>query len=289
VKGTYLVPFLLLLVYLGGFAVKNSFGDMVIVLLFGALGWFMIRFDWQRPPLLLGLVLGGIAENNLFISTKIYGAGFLARPGVIIITLMAVGALSYPIFKARMEKRKKSQATPVAAPGVAHEVVEEVSTGSRLTHGLFALFFVAMFAYVLREVFFGFGLEDERAALFPMIIAVPSLALALVALGNEILSTHRVTSGAESWEEAAVEPAVARQRLISIISWTLGFFLAIWLLGFTISSVAATFLYLKFGANENWGISIILTVVAWAFFFGLFDYTLHLPFPDGDLFVWLGY
>ena len=59
VKGAYLIPFLLLLVYLGGFAVKNSFGDMIVVLLFGALGWLMVRYDWQRPPLLLGLVLGG--------------------------------------------------------------------------------------------------------------------------------------------------------------------------------------------------------------------------------------
>ena len=33
VKGTYLVPFILLLVYLGGFTVKNSFGDIVLVLI----------------------------------------------------------------------------------------------------------------------------------------------------------------------------------------------------------------------------------------------------------------
>ena len=68
VKGTYLIPFLLFLVYLGGFATKNSFGDMLLIVIFGAIGWLMVKFDWQRPPLLLGLVLGGIAENNLFIA-----------------------------------------------------------------------------------------------------------------------------------------------------------------------------------------------------------------------------
>ncbi len=50
IKGTFVIPFLLLLVFLGGFAAKNSFGDMVLVLLFGALGWLMVKFDWQRPP-----------------------------------------------------------------------------------------------------------------------------------------------------------------------------------------------------------------------------------------------
>src|SRR5919108_493194 len=50
VKGTLIIPFLLLLVFLGGFAVKNSFGDILLTLIFGALGWFMVKFDWQRPP-----------------------------------------------------------------------------------------------------------------------------------------------------------------------------------------------------------------------------------------------
>ena len=105
VKGTYLIPFLLLLIFLGGFAVKNSFGDMIVVLIFGGLGWLMMRNDWQRPPLLLGLVLGGIADNNLFLTTKIYGMSWVTRPGVIVIGLMIAGALLYPLWQARRQRR----------------------------------------------------------------------------------------------------------------------------------------------------------------------------------------
>jgi TctA family transporter len=112
VKGTFLIPFLLLLIYLGGFAVNNAFGDMVMVLIFGAVGWLMVRFDWQRPPLLLGLVLGGIAENNLFIATKVYGAGFMLRPGVLLITLLIVAGLSYPMFQAYRERKRPSGTKP---------------------------------------------------------------------------------------------------------------------------------------------------------------------------------
>ncbi|HEX5035102.1 MAG TPA: tripartite tricarboxylate transporter permease, partial [bacterium] len=46
IRGSLLIPFLLVLIYLGGFTVKNSFGDMIVVLLFGALGWLMVQFDW---------------------------------------------------------------------------------------------------------------------------------------------------------------------------------------------------------------------------------------------------
>lgn len=275
IKGTYLIPFLLLLVYLGGFAVKNSFGDMVLVLVFGALGWFMVKFDWQRPPLLLGLVLGEIAENNLFIATKIYGMSFFSRPGVIVIGLLILGALLYPMFQAR---RKRENDAETAS--------ETVATGNSPFGVIFALFFVAVFAYVLREAYFGFGRVDERAALFPLMIGIPSAVLALVAFGQGVFEAFfRTTEPSEA--PVAAEAAIAHRRTLSISAWIVGFFLAIWLFGFTIASAVGTFLYLKFGARENWLISVVLTVIAWAFFYGLFDYMLHLPFPEGELFYWL--
>ena len=287
VKGTYLIPFLLLLVYLGGFAVKNSFGDMFLVILFGALGWLMVRFDWQRPPLLIGLVLGGIAENNLFIATAIYGASWLLRPGVIVIILLIAGALLWPVIQKFRERRRSGAADPPkATSSPLPEGEEQKSIGSRVPSVMFALFFVLIFLYVLKEAFFGFGADEERAALFPIIIGIPGMGLSLLAFGRECSSTGQLVTTSEGPSDIA--PDVARRRMISIISWIVGFFISIWLLGFVISSAVVTFLYLKFGAGEKWQISIILTLVAWGFFYGVFDYVLHLPFPPGELLFWVG-
>jgi len=76
------------------------------------------------------------------------------------------------------------------------------------------------------------------------------------------------------------------RRTASFVRWILGFFFAIWLLGFSIAVALSTFLYLKAGAGEKWLITIILTLVAFVSFYGLFIYTLHVPFPDGLLFEW---
>jgi hypothetical protein len=81
---------------------------------------------------------------------------------------------------------------------------------------------------------------------------------------------------------------VIRTRAISIVSWILGFFLAIWLLGFVIAVPVASFLYFRFAGGERWPISISLSLAAGAVFYGLFDYFLHLPFPDGQLFQLVG-
>jgi hypothetical protein len=287
VKGTYLIPFLLLLVYLGGFAVKNSFGDMVMVILFGALGWVMVRCDWQRPPLLIGLVLGQIAESNLFIASKIYGLSWLLRPGVLLLFALLIAGVVYPMWQKRKEKQKKSEADVHEERFAGEKKIEPIPRGVRTFNRLFALAFVLLFAYVMREVFFGFGADEERARLFPLIIGIPGLILASMAFGKELFTTTRAVTIDPDEEE--LEPAVARRRMIAIISWIIGFFGLIWLVGFVVSSVVATFAYLKFGNSERWSISIALTGLAWLFFYGLFDYILHLPFPDGELFIWLGW
>lgn len=153
---------------------------------------------------------------------------------------------------------------------------------------IFALCFVGIFVYVLRETFFEIRPMEERAALFPMIIGIPTLALALLAFGQEAFATlrHGASQADPSEITSPLEPALIRRRTVSIIGWTVGFFLAIWLLGFNIAVPVATFLYLKVAGRERWPITILLTLLAWLFFYGLFDYLLHLPFPEGELFLW---
>ncbi len=282
IRGALLIPLLLVLIYLGGFTVKNSFGDMIMVLIFGALGWLMVQFDWQRPPLLVGLVLGTITERNFWISTRAYGVGWLLHPGVLIIAAFIVGAIFYSIRQILREKRKSPPA--IAEPAPEPDIV---MLSSPVYRPIFALFFVALFIYVLRETYYEIRPMEERAALFPTVLGIPCLALALLAFGQELFYTLRRATG--SANPSAISPSsettVMRSRAAAIVAWTLGFFLAIWLLGFVIAVPVASFLYFKFAGGEKWPISILLSVAAWACFYGLFDYLLHLPFPEGELFV----
>jgi TctA family transporter len=289
VKGTLLIPFLLLLVFLGGFAVKNALGDMIVVLLFGALGLFMVKFDWPRPPLLLGLVLGSIAETNLFIATRIYGASWITHPGVLIIALLILLGLLYPAWENWRKSRRNTEAmSPIQAEPV--RVMEAVPARSRIARALFALFFVAIFAFIVYQAKFGFGSWEPRAALFPLAIGVPCLILAILTVGLELFRSTRLVATenvlpAEGAHEIA--PDEARNRTIIIASWIVGFFLIIWFLGFPIASALATFLYLKLSSGERWSTSIALASLAWGFFYGMFDYALKLPFPEGLLLDWL--
>jgi TctA family transporter len=76
---------------------------------FSFLGWFMKRFSWPRPPLILGLVLSGIIENYLFISISRYGAAWITRPIVLIIGLLIIGSLFYGFRAARSARQARTE------------------------------------------------------------------------------------------------------------------------------------------------------------------------------------
>ena len=72
-----------------------------------------------------------------------------------------------------------------------------------------------------------------------------------------------------------------------MFGWILGYFVAIWLFGFSIGGPLCTFIQLKIGYREKWPISLILTTFAFAFIYGVFDLILRVPFSEGQLFLWL--
>ena len=143
-----------------------------------------------------------------------------------------------------------------------------------------------LFAYVLRETFYEIRPMEERAALFPMVLGIPCLAFAVLAFVQEFLATLRAAPKPVE-ARPAIDYSVAKRRAFSIVLWILGFFLAIWLLGFQIAVPVACFLYFRFAGRETWPMSVGLSLATGAVFYALFDYVLHLPFPEGILLAWL--
>ncbi|HUQ77113.1 MAG TPA: tripartite tricarboxylate transporter permease, partial [Burkholderiales bacterium] len=104
VRGGILVPLIVVLVCVGSYTSNNHYGDLLVTLVFGALGYFMVLAGWPRAPFVLGLVLGKIAENYLYISVARYEAAWLTRPVVLALICLAVVVIVYPLFQARRRK-----------------------------------------------------------------------------------------------------------------------------------------------------------------------------------------
>ncbi len=86
----YVAPFVLLIVILGAYQESRHMADLVALLSFGVLGWFMKRSGMPRPPFLIGFILSGLAERYLWQAYSIYGWAWLMHWMVIVIAVIAV-------------------------------------------------------------------------------------------------------------------------------------------------------------------------------------------------------
>ncbi len=54
--------------FVGAFALRNDMADVWLTMLFGVLGFFMRRYDLPIPPLVMGVILGPMAEQYFLTS-----------------------------------------------------------------------------------------------------------------------------------------------------------------------------------------------------------------------------
>jgi TctA family transporter len=99
IRGPVLIPFILFFAFIGAYTSNNHLGDLLVFLAFGFLGYVMIRSDWPRSPLVLGFVLGRIAENNFYISITRYGAAWTLRPLVLVLIVLTVVVIGFPFLR----------------------------------------------------------------------------------------------------------------------------------------------------------------------------------------------
>src|SRR6266540_508511 len=122
VRYTFMVPIMFIFILMGAFSVNRDPIDLLVVITFGILGYFMRRFGYPRPAMILGLVLGDLMEKYLSRSLASYGFSWLARPAVIVLLLLAGLSL---LLTLRGQMRAKKEAPPSSFTGAMARAEDE--------------------------------------------------------------------------------------------------------------------------------------------------------------------
>jgi TctA family transporter len=104
IRGGLMIPFLLLLVFVGSYTANRQIADLLVTFGFGVIGYLMVRFGWPRAPLVLGFVLGKLAETYLFISVARYGFSWLKQPLVLVLIGLTVLVIVFPYIQERRRR-----------------------------------------------------------------------------------------------------------------------------------------------------------------------------------------
>lgn len=92
--------FIVIFSLVGAFAVRNNLDDVYICIGFGVMGFFMRRFNIPTAPLVLGVILGPLAEGYFMTSMANYGNDptiFFTRPRSGALMALAIGFILWAL------------------------------------------------------------------------------------------------------------------------------------------------------------------------------------------------
>jgi putative tricarboxylic transport membrane protein len=105
-----LFPLILLFCIIGSFVTNNNPYDVVIMTLFGLIGYIMKKVDYEAAPLVLALVLGPMMENALRRSLVLSEGNFkvfLMRPISAFFLISGLLILFSPLFLKKKRLREE--------------------------------------------------------------------------------------------------------------------------------------------------------------------------------------
>jgi putative tricarboxylic transport membrane protein len=116
VPKAFLVPAIAFLTIIGSYAIHNNVDDVIVMFGVGVLGWVLNCYGFSPAPIVLGLILGPLAEQG-FVQAWMIGSAtdnllgmFFGRP--ISLAIMAIAGLTllYPTFSKFYHRWKRRRA-----------------------------------------------------------------------------------------------------------------------------------------------------------------------------------
>ncbi len=104
-----LMPAVLLFCFLGAYSLAGSTRDALFALVFSILGYFMKKYQYPAPPMILGLILGAMAEQNLNRTLMIYDSWtvLFTRPISAVLMIVAVCTVLWSMTEVLRNREKR--------------------------------------------------------------------------------------------------------------------------------------------------------------------------------------
>ncbi|EAZ98082.1 tripartite tricarboxylate transporter permease [Marinobacter sp. ELB17] len=286
-----LVPTVAFMTVVGSFAIHSNIQDTQMMFGLGVMAWVLNRYGFAPSPIVLGLVLGPIAEQG-FVQSYLIGNAtdnisgmFFGRPISIGIIFAALLTLGYPFFTEwRARKREVQPLTERAMDAKAHpanlqpksatpDAPRGLDAGAILLAVLFAA--LGIMAYVATDAMSPMG------AVFPATISV---LLVVFSIGLVIFVLLRKGNPSDKGDPAA---STTRRILLTIIFGLWVFLIPV--LGFFVAGLAAFGTMMVLAEHESrpaktWLIRTITAVAVVAGFWWMMADVLLLRMPMGLFF-----
>lgn len=279
-----IVPGVMLFVFMGAWLTTSSPGDWVTLLVFSFIGYAMKRGDWPRPPIILAFILGSLMENSFLLSWKIHqGLGWLDRP--IVLAILALILLTF-VLSIRKKMRAKKEGPKPVTPASSDAEQKILDDEDKTDHVMSIVIGIAMLGVFAGAVVPTIGWPVFVSA-FPWIAIVPGLALALLAIGQDVALVRSQSS--MSWRNLIIETLNNDMNRKAL--WFFGYFAAsliiAHLVGQKIAILIFTYAYLVRWGKYTKATAGLYTFVCWLLLIGFYDRIVqvfwHIPVFENEI------
>jgi putative tricarboxylic transport membrane protein len=114
VPAPILNTFIVVFCFIGAYALRNDMADVWLTMLFGVLGFFMRRYDLPIPPLVMGIILGPMAEQYFLTSMVSNGNDltvFVTRPVSAVVLSLAAAMITWAVVKSWRTRHRLAAVT----------------------------------------------------------------------------------------------------------------------------------------------------------------------------------
>jgi putative tricarboxylic transport membrane protein len=113
-----LVAVVLLMCVVGSFALNNRYFDVTVFAIFGLLGYLLNGAGMPMGPVVLGLILGPLAESNLrrALMTNPDPMQFFTRPISLVLIILSIASIAFSAWQIwKQEKQRKANQASISA------------------------------------------------------------------------------------------------------------------------------------------------------------------------------
>ncbi len=277
--GHAIVPGAICFILMGAWIASASIEDWWLCLAMGLLGYLMKQGGWPRPPLILAIVLGELMEENLHLSTQIYGgwSWLVEKPIVVVIEILIVVTIIFAL---------RDVLTRTAPSRSASSMEEDLSEGSAINPFISVPLSIAMMALFVWAYAETQAFEEVATAQFPEAILLAALPIMLLTLLNDLRQLYRAMTGPEgaavalsrSLEKACFWPSM------HLFGYLLGVMAVTYLAGQLVALPLFVGLYLWRWGGFGWRTVLIYSAATLAVLYGFYGEIMHILWHPSYLF-----
>ncbi len=298
IRHSIIMPLILTVIMVGAFQARRNWGDLYTLMFFGLLGWSMKRLRWPRPPVILGVVLGGIVERYFNISVNRYSEDWETLEDiyfwlvydhyiVIFVILLSIWGLYRP-FKREVQRMGGLRGMFTRFGGINIDL-----------NTAFYAFFIGILAVMLHD-----SLDwKEGAKRVPIFVAWVTLSIATISFLNHTFRKPPAASPIDVPSEGKIKIAeraahldietdeslpgkVVIKRASIFLTWLIAFLISTSLFGMLPTTLFFVIAFMRFENKEPWHLVAFCSIGLTSFSWFVFDYLLALPWPRSQFGIW---